>query len=235
MPPSSVTQTVRAKKAVVFDLFHTLTSVESIFGGGQPMTCEILGVSHEDWDEQLLVHSRDRLTGLKTDPYSIIRDMAHAIDPAIPEERIRIATESRMARHLDALRNIPQENLAVLRRLKSQGKLLALLSNADVLEVATWDETPAARLFDATVISCRVGMVKPERGIYDLCLRELGVTADEAVFVGDGGSDELLGAKDAGMTTVMVTGVMQELWPDRVTARLHQADYVIERLSELVG
>jgi putative hydrolase of the HAD superfamily len=220
---------------VVFDLFHTLTSVESVLGGGQPMTCEILGVSHEDWDEQLLVHSRDRLAGLKTDPYSIIRDMAHAIDPAIPEERIRMATESRMARHLEALRNIPQENLAVLRRLKSQGKLLALLSNADVLEVATWHETQAAQLFDATVISCRVGMVKPERGIYDLCMRELGVTADEAVFVGDGGSDELLGAKDAGMTTVMVTGVMQELWPDRVTARLHQADYVIERLSELVG
>jgi hypothetical protein len=36
------------------------------------------------------------------------------------------------------------------------------------------------------------------------------------------------------MTTVMVTGVMQSLWPDRVTARLHQADYVIERLSELL-
>ena len=199
------------------------------------MTCEMLGVSHKDWDEQLLVHSRDRLAGLKTDPYAIVRDMAHAIDPAIPEERIRVATASRMARHAEALRDIPQENLAVLQQLKDQGKLLALLSNADVLEVATWDGTQAARLFDATVISCRVGMVKPERGIYELCLRELGVTADEAVFVGDGGSDELLGARAVGMTTVMVTGVMQELWPDRVTARLHQADYVIESLSELLG
>lgn len=111
---------------------------------------------------------------------------------------------------------------------------MALLSNAEVMEVAAWDETEAARLFDATVISCRVGLVKPEPGIYELCLRKLGVTAVEAIFVGDGGSDELQGAREAGMTTVMVTGVIRELWPDRVTARLHQADYVIERLSELL-
>jgi putative hydrolase of the HAD superfamily len=223
-----------AADAVVFDLFHTLTSVESTWGGGVPMTCEMLGVSHEDWDEQLLVHSRDRLAGVKTDPLAIIRDMAHAIDLTIPEERLHAATKNRIARFAAALRDIPQENLAVLERLKKQGKLLALLSNADVMEMASWDETEAARLFDVTVFSCAAGLVKPERGIYELCLRELGVHASEAVFVGDGGSDELQGARDAGMTTVMVTGVMMELWPERVTARLHQADYVIERLGELL-
>ena len=60
------------------------------------------------------------------------------------------------------------------------------------------------------------------------------IPAGEAVFVGDGGSDELQGARDAGMITIMVTGVMKELWPARVTARLNQADYVIETLEELV-
>jgi putative hydrolase of the HAD superfamily len=208
--------------------------VESTWGVGLPMTCEMLGVSHQDWDEQLLVHSRDRLAGLRTEPLDIIRTMAQAIDPAISEERIRAATQNRMIRFAAALRDIPQQNLAVLERLKSQGKLLALLSNADAMEVEAWDATAAARLFDVTVISCRVGLVKPEPAIYELCLRELGVTADEAAFVGDGGSDELQGARDVGMTTIMVTGVMNSLWPDRVTARLHQADYVIEGLSELL-
>jgi putative hydrolase of the HAD superfamily len=215
-------------------LFHTLTSVESTWGGGLPMTCEMLGVRHQDWDEQLLVHSRDRLAGLRTDPLDIIRTMALAIDPTIPEERIRAATKNRMVRFAAALRDIPQVNLETLARLKSQGKLLALLSNADAMEVESWDATKAARLFDVTVVSCRVGLVKPEPEIYQLCLRELGVAADEGAFVGDGGSDELQGARDVGMTTIMVTGVMQNLWPDRVTTRRHQADYVIERLSELL-
>ncbi len=233
-PPGTAADAVRLKRAVVFDLFHTLTSVESTWGGSVPMTCEMLGVSHKDWDEQLLVHSRDRLAGVKTDPLAIIRDMAHAIDPAIPEERIRAATENRIARHAAALRDIPKDNLAVLERLRGQGKLLALLSNADVMEMASWDATEASRLFDVTVFSCAAGLVKPEPGIYELCLRELGVTAAEAMFVGDGGSDELQGARDAGISTVMVTGVIKAFWPDRVTARLHQSDYVIERLSELL-
>ena len=199
------------------------------------MTCEMLGVRHQDWDEQLLVHSRDRLAGHKTDVYAIIRDMAHAIDPSIPEERIRAATHNRMTRFASALKGIPEENLRVLRALKSEGKLLALLSNADVMEAAAWDETEASGLFDVAVFSCQVGLVKPEREIYELCLDRLGVAAADAVFVGDGGSDELLGARGAGMTPVMVTGVMQGMWPERVSSRRHQADFVIERLGELLG
>jgi putative hydrolase of the HAD superfamily len=233
MPTSNVTDSVRSKKAVVFDLYHTLTAAESSWGDGTS-TWAMLGVSLEAWDDQLLRHSRERLVGYQTDPFVIVHQMARAIDPTIPEDRIRAATENRIIRRAAAMRNIPQENLAVLQRLKDQGKLLALLSNADVMEIGGWDESEAARLFDVSVISCRVGMVKPERGIYELCLRELGVTADEAVFVGDGGSDELLGAKDVGMTAVMVTGVIGQLWPARVTSRLRQADYVIEQLSELL-
>jgi putative hydrolase of the HAD superfamily len=235
MPANTVAEAVRSKKAVIFDLFHTLTAVESAWADGRPMTYKMLGVSHEAWDEQLLVLCRERLAGLTTDPLAIIRGMAHAIDPSISEERIQAATENRMVRFADALRNIPAENLAVLQRLKAQGKLLALLSNADVMEAAPWDQTEASRLFDVTVFSCRVGMVKPERGIYELCLRELGVGAGEAIFVGDGGSDELQGAKDVGMTSVMITGVMKKMWPARLSARRHQADYVIEKLGELLG
>jgi putative hydrolase of the HAD superfamily len=233
MRPGNLVDVVRSKRAVVFDLYHTLTAPESGWGDATA-TWTVLGVTHEAWDEQLLEHSRDRLVGIKTDPLAIVREMAHAIDPTIPEERIRTATANRLLRRAAALRDIPEANVAVLRRLKAQGKLLALLSNADVMEISGWDETEAGRLFDTAVVSCRVGLVKPERAIYELCLRELGVSADEAAFVGDGGSDELQGAKDAGMIAIMVTGVMKELWPERVTARLHQADYVIEQLSELV-
>jgi putative hydrolase of the HAD superfamily len=52
--------------------------------------------------------------------------------------------------------------------------------------------------------------------------------------VGDGGSDELKGARDLGMTTVMMTGVIKEMWPERIEPRLPFADFVIEKLDELV-
>ena len=46
-------------------------------------------------------------------------------------------------------------------------------------------------------------MKKPEAPIYEEALRRLGVSAAEAVFVGDGGSNELSGASAVGMEAVL--------------------------------
>ena len=32
----------------------------------------------------------------------------------------------------------------------------------------------------------------------------------------------------------MITGIIKELWPDKIASRKADADYVIERLSELL-
>jgi putative hydrolase of the HAD superfamily len=174
------------------------------------------------------------LTGEKTDAFSIIGDMARAIDPSVRDELIRTAVENRIARFADALAQIPQETQDVLRTLKSRGKRIGLISNADVMEVAAWSQCPIAHLFDSTVFSCRAGCVKPEPQIYQVSLRELSVGPDEAVFVGDGGSNELEGARNLGITTIMITGIIREIWPERIPDCRRHADFVIETLTELV-
>lgn len=229
----SVGGLISAKKAVVFDLFHTLTSLESTWGGGHRMTCEMLGVSREAWDDQLQSKSRDRLIGAKKDALEIVAEMAHAIDPSISDERIRAATENRIARFAAALQEIPAENAAVLECLRARGKRIGLISNADVMEVAAWGQSRIGHLFDSTIFSCVAGCAKPEKEIYEISLRELGVSPAESVFVGDGGSNELEGAKSVGMATIMITGIIRELWPDRIAERQRHADFVIERLAEL--
>ena len=225
---------VAVKDAVIFDLFHTLTSVVSTMSGGQ-WTADVLGVSREAWSEQLLEKSRERLTGEETDPGRIIRKMAHAIDPTIREETIDAAARGRIDMFARALINIPEETQQVLKRIKSQNKKIGLISNADVLEVAEWDRSPIAPLFDAVVFSCAVGCVKPEREIYEICMNRLGVTPGQCVFVGDGGSKELEGARKLGITTIMITGVIKKIWPDRIDERRRYADGVIEHLSELIS
>ena len=234
MTDKALAAIIEAKRAVVFDLFHTLTSLESTWGGGRRMTCEMLGVTREAWDEQLQRKSRDRLVGSKKDAFEIVAEMARAIDPSISDELIEAATENRIARFAPALREIPDETLAVLEWLKSRGKRIGLISNADVMEVAAWGQSKIGHLFDSTIFSCEVGYAKPEKEIYELSLRELGVSAAESVFVGDGGSNELQGAKSVGMTTVMITGIIRELWPERIADRQQHADFVIDRLTELV-
>jgi putative hydrolase of the HAD superfamily len=232
---SSLAAVVEAKRAVIFDLFHTLTSLEATWDGKRPMTHALLGVSKTAWDEQLHANSRDRLAGERTDAFAIVAAMARAIDSTISDDLIQRATENRIARFAGALTGMPATTGATLEALRKRGKRLGLISNADVMEVAAWSQSPVAGLFDSVLFSCHVGQVKPEPEIYRRSLAELGVAATDAIFVGDGGSDELIGAKAVGLTTVMITGIIKEIWPERIGERRRHADFVIETLPELTA
>jgi len=114
MKDSGAAAIVETKKAVIFDLFHTLTSLESTLSPGRRTTSDMLGVSQEAWNDQLLKKSRDRLVGSKKDAFEIIAGMARAIDRSISDEKIKAATENRIAQFAAALTAIPAETITVL-------------------------------------------------------------------------------------------------------------------------
>lgn len=221
-------------RAVIFDLFHTLTSADVLRVPGRG-TSEILGVAREQWNEQLFIHSDDRLRGRITDPFSIIERMAHAIDPNIPVETIKQAVNNRIERFRYALINIKDTTLETLQEFKNTRKLLGLISNADVNEIGGWEISPLKPYFDSVVFSCRVGYIKPERKIYEIALNELDVSPRDTLYIGDGGSDELEGAKRIGMTTVLTTHVIEQLWPERIENAKRFADHTIVEIAELLA
>lgn len=217
-------------KAIIFDLFHTLTSLESVKAPGRSTT-DILGISRKDWNNQLLFYSDDRLRGKIKDPFEIIAINAYAINPNISEETIREAANNRINRFKFSLEHIEPTTIDVLERLRTSEKLLGLISNADVSEIAGWNNSPLKKYFNSVVFSCAVGYIKPEKEIYEICLSELGVLPREAIFVGDGGSTELRGAKELGMTTVLTTQVIKNIWPEKIDERRKYADYEIDELK----
>jgi len=63
---------------------------------------------------------------------------------------------------------------------------VAMLSNAtDALEDLLQDRYGVADRFEAIVNSARVGIAKPEPGIYEAMLRKLGLEASDVLFVDD--------------------------------------------------
>ena len=220
-------------RGVIFDLFHTLTGLESEWSD-LPGTSTLLGIDRRVWDGVLHERSRDRLTGAVTDPFLIVRSLAHMIDPTIPDDRIRATVEMRIRRFRDTLSRIPPANIDVLKRLRESGVKVGLITNADAIEMASWAQCPLAGLFDAEVISCHVGMAKPDPEIFLKCLDMLGLPAEHCLFVGDGGSNELTAAKSVGMKTVFISGIIQELWPERIAERRAIADHHIVRLPEVL-
>jgi len=233
-------------RGIIFDLFHTLTRVESRRSqaprsSAAPDTnrpraapdSAPAGVDRAAWTRALLELTRWRLCGEERDPMAIMRKVAFLVDPALSAEVIGAETRRRLEGFRNAVRDIPEENVRTLRALRAAGFRLALLSNADGLEIAAWNESPLSGLFDVEAFSCFVGYMKPDPEIYQLCLGRLGLQAPECWFVADGASNELVAARSSGITTVLMSGVVEGLWPDVIPERLKSADHLIRRIPEL--
>ncbi len=129
---------------------------------------------------------------------------------------------------------MPQHSLDTIIYLKSINKKIVLISNADVLEKMAWDYSKISQYFDAAIFSCDVGYVKPQKEIYEIALQYINEDPSNCIFIGDGGSNELYGAKILGFTTVMVKGIIEKIWPDKIEDRKKYADYIISDVIELM-
>ena len=102
------------------------------------------------------------------------------------------------------------EMIRAVRRCREHGLLTALLTN-NVVAMDGWEAGVAlGELFDLVVESSKAGVRKPEPAAYELVLAELGVAAEEVVFLDDLGIN-LKPARAMGMTTVKVSDPQQAL------------------------
>src|SRR6185369_7859022 len=118
-------------KAVLFDLFHTLTYVPKPETVGEPAVSDILGISAEEFHR--LYYDEDvfgRAVGRVRDSVEAMRLVAHAIDPTIDEQRILAAVESRRRRFDLALLKVETGVLEALDRLRARGIRTAIVSDA---------------------------------------------------------------------------------------------------------
>ena len=84
---------------------------------------------------------------------------------------------------------------------------LGLLTNgpADIQRLKL-EGTGLAPCFATVVISGEVGLGKPDADVFALTLSQLGAKADSAVMVGDSWERDVIGALDAGLSAVWVSG-----------------------------
>ncbi|HLF71780.1 MAG TPA: HAD family hydrolase [Dehalococcoidia bacterium] len=120
-----------------------------------------------------------------------------------------------------------------LAALAQRGLRLGVVSNA-FMSAQTLQRIMEARgigpYFDVTVSSADVLHRKPHPKIYEAVLEPLGLSAEEALFVGDRLDADVEGPAALGMRTVLTQQYKAE---DPATARV-KPDYVIKHLRELV-
>jgi putative hydrolase of the HAD superfamily len=222
-------------KAVLFDLFHTLACVPPPGLAGEAPVPEILGVPAAEW--QRLYYDDDvlgRCLGRVIDGVEAMRMVTHSIDPTVPEARILAAVESRRRRFEAGLIGIEEGMLAALDRLRAAGIRTALVSDAGADDLESWHRSPLRERLDAIVFSYQLGVRKPDARIYHHALDRIDTRPAEAIFVGDGGSEEHRGARAVGMKTVLVTRLAALTRPDTLAARRLHVDWEFEDVPAFV-
>ena len=195
---------------------------------------EPLGITPEVWGKANWTGKtgKQRGNGRLSTPEAIMDRVFASLPVKVTDEARREAIEGKKNRMRAALTQIDESILECLETLKEHGYKVGLISNADAFDDMFWDESPLKKYFDDVIFSYRVKLLKPDRRIYRLSLKNLGVTAKEAVFVGDGGSDEIHGAKKVGMTTVWTEYLHS--WDEKTRENIGKyADLRIESFREL--
>jgi len=217
-------------KGICLDLFHTLIDVGQVPDKIGRYTADILGLEREAWNQACFSDAHEICR--PTDHYTSVKLLAHSLDPSIEDDLIQQAIIERQRRFDYALLNVDADVLDTLAQLNQLGLKLALVSNASTSEVSAWHDSPLAQHFQSVAFSCDVGLRKPQTGIYLHALDTMQLSAAECLFVGDGGSDEHLGARAAGLTPVLITRHIHQA--TKLKAQRDRVDFEINRLQELL-
>lgn len=92
----------------------------------------------------------------------------------------------------------------VLAALRQGGRRLIVVSNWDVSLHEVLETTGLTPLLDGAISSAEAGCAKPDPAIFRAALELAGVTAAEALHVGDTPEEDLDGARAAGIAAVLV-------------------------------
>jgi len=94
------------------------------------------------------------------------------------------------------------EALELLPRLRSQGLILGMISNAPKGLNGLCQRMGLA--LDLIVTSAEVGVEKPDPAIFHAALSKAGVKSEEAVYVGDDYNNDVQGAERVGLKAVLL-------------------------------
>lgn len=218
-------------EVVFFDLFFTLITPKYNNGRNEN---DVLGISKEQWEEYAEDSDLylERAIGKEKDPQIIIENIINKSEMKASDNQINEILELRKNRFQKSLTDVDYRVLEVLLDIKKSGKRLCLISNADVIDVMYWKQSPLSNLFDDAVFSYKAGYVKPQSEIYQIGLDKMNTMPEKSVFIGDGGSDELRGAKKLGMKTILSEYFLENERKDQYINNF--ADYCIKDFREII-
>ncbi len=123
----------------------------------------------------------------------------------IPERAILLETVKRIRQWFsDSSFSLFDDVMPAMETLKNRGIILGVISNMYDSLMPICNALKMSNLLDFTLTSGEAGVSKPEPGIFLQALKKAGTTDIETIYVGDQYEMDILGARGAGLKTVLI-------------------------------
>lgn len=225
-------------KAVFFDFYYTLGV------WGLPLEDSLQKIADRyqfeiDWDKYTEAVQNLFTEASDTEPtkHSIRATMKKIVDSycefirelGVKEHADQMAWELLQAGHSLFAANVASlydDVVPTLQQLKDDGYKLAIVSNWDTPLDPLAERLGIAHYFDIIVASHdeRVRSAKPDPHIFEYTLKAIGVSAEEAVHVGDTYEADIIGAQGVGIRPILI---------DRYNSNVDRWSETIQSLTEL--
>ena len=219
-------------KAVFFDFYNTLCV------WGQPLKVRLQKVAarHQvelDWERYPTARANLYPEASAADPssYNILQVMRDIVDSyyefikalGAQEHAEQMTWELLQSEHslfYATSATIYDDVVPILGYLQNEGFKLAIVSNWDTPLDPLTERLGIARYFDVIVAShdSLIRSSKPDPYIFNHTLEAVGVSAEEAVHVGDTYETDIVGAKNAGIRPILIDrdGTQAGRWDETI-------------------
>jgi putative hydrolase of the HAD superfamily len=216
-----------------FDLFHTLAEIKPHEIENE-REYKILNITQNEWNQNAEYEYNSRANGSIKNPKEIVERIVKNLDNTATPEKIKAIFNTRKQKFQKALVEIDQDILTAIKTLHKRNKKISLISNADEFDKLFWKESPLFPYFTQSIFSCDVGVMKPNIEIYKIAIQRINANTQRSVFIGDGGHNELFGAKKVGIDAILSTQIINKMWPEKVEILSINADFIINNLCDLL-
>ena len=225
-------------KAVFFDFYKTLCV------WGQPLAASLKKIAARyrveiDWERYATARENLYADASASDPatHSLLGTMQEIVESycefvrqlGIQEHVEQMTWELLQSEHslfAATSATLYADVVPTLQHLRAEGFKLAIVSNWDTPLDPLTERLGIADYFDAIIASHdeRVKSAKPDAHIFNYTLEAVGVSAEEAVHVGDTYEADIVGARDVGIRPILI---------DRDGTQAGRWDETIQSLEEL--
>jgi putative hydrolase of the HAD superfamily len=238
------TLALRMTKAVFFDWFNTLARYDPPRYRLHTQACQEIGI---DVSPEAMMRSVP-----VADKYFFEENSRSLVDRREPEERARVyyhyqdillaeagikVTREQLLQIMNRVQQLFKgvtfalfdDVLVTMKALRERELIMGLLTNAGKELVSVYAKLGLEPYLDFVVTSEEAGEDKPRPAIFRLALQRAGVSAQEAIHVGDQYVIDIVGARGVGIRPVLID--RYDIYPDVADCpRIHGLTQVTDNL-----